>query len=67
MNIILRYPDNKEVFFEDADIRESMEAYMAKADVWGVAYKGKLYRCKGGGFETYDDRVNFVIDMEEKK
>lgn len=67
MNSYLRFPDNSMFLFEDMDIRESLESYMAKADVWGVSHQGKRWRTAGGIFEARGKDIVFVMDMEEKK
>lgn len=64
----LRFPDDQMYRLEDIDIRESIETYMAKVDVWGVEYNGKRWRTMGGAFEAIKgEGIVFVMDMEEKK
>lgn len=66
MESYLRFPDGNYFAFEDIDIRESLETYMAKADVWGVSHTGKRWRTTSGVFETFENKIVFVMDMEEK-
>ena len=64
----LRFPDDSVYALEDIDVRDSNETYMAKVDVWGVAYNGKRWKTTGGVFEAWPEQgIVFVMDMEEKK